>query len=895
MRPLGEQRTVRPPRKGDVFLPRRRAPLPTPGVVIALAGGEILLLAMALAWPAAVPLPAVVMPLALVCVGLVVHAWQARRVGYVFIAGLFGNLVATLLVHCLNRYLPWEKWLVLLIQANAVAFGVAALVALAARRRLFGAYGAATVLRLQIGLGLLANSILAASAVGVLLLRPAALPDFVARVGGVAGWLALGLAAVAGVWYARVWEPGRLLSVVTSNLLAAGVLTACMSAAWDQGRWLAYHILTAAWAALAVGVLGYGTRTDRDPPGRPALGWVVLLGGLVLALGLRGVIDDVLAPGSSAAAVLFVSCLAADLAVMRRNESWVFAAALCLNLAVSMLLGAFSEAGLRHGGWVHLVQANTITTAAAGLVWLAVGRRLYPEDVPGSTTPLLATLVFLVLIGNLALLIPAAVLLVWAPGEPSVVVTHAGGPAGWAALLLGVIAAGWYGERSRTPGTLHELCALGLALGILLACSIAAFTDNFWLAYHVLMGLLAALGLAVLAIGWRQGRRATGAMPTAAVQGWVGVLDVLLAALALRVLSYDPLGPWPPAAGLLLGALLAGALVLWTGRQSFVWVGGLLLVGVVVAFGADVHFSPDWVALNLLGQALAATVCFAAGAVVRRYRPGHLPRGDALPFTHVATLLSLLGVILLGAMGKAGMLTDLRVPPPGPLGWAALGSVVLALVAALWDPDAVFPLAGLYAAAFAAVGFTLSALPPAWPGPDVPALAAFVTLATVLWKMARPWERLAAWLGIPRRLGGWPRAWFAPTQALLGSAAVFLSVWLCLWHAGTSERFAGPVALGLLLPAALLAAGPSRPRAQDAVLILIALLAVDLAWVGLDSAMVQRVGLVLAGAAVLALLYAVVLPRLCATASGWRSSGRRVGALVAVLAAGGGLWALLEK
>jgi hypothetical protein len=1137
MTSLGDQRTMRPRRQGGAFLPRRRAPLPTLGIVVVLAGAEILLLALGLAWPRAVPLPAVVMSLMMVCLGLVVHAWQERRVGFVLAAALCGNLVATLLAHGLTLHAPWEKRWVALLQANAIAFGAAALVGLAARRRLYGAFGTGTLLRRFIGLGLLANSILAASAVGELLRRPGALPEYVAAIGSVTGWLALGLTALAGLWYEWAFVRGRLLNAVGPILLAAGVLAACTSVPWDQGRWLAYHILTAAWATFAAAILGYATHTGRHPaarlPAGPALAWVVGLGGLVLGLALRGAADDFLGPAPSAAALVFVSCLAADLAVgrrregwafaaglplllavalvvwfrrqpwdaetdgvvlaqaelltaglltllwlsgrrrlygtaapapsaapllglqvallvvghaallgralaallarpdvgqpaaalslagtplgwaafvlmalaapsyarkllrmgwpvlacaaglglgaltacsiaaagngclaihtllavwtltgfavlgstsaagpvavlavlvldlairaamddplgpvlpaaavlavalqavtlavVRRSETWAFAAALCVNVMVSMLLGAFTEAGLRHWGWVRLIQANTIVTAAAALVWLAAGRRACSADRPASATPLLVTQVLLAVAGNLAMLVAAAVLLMWAPGAPSTVVTHVGGPAGWVALLLGGIAAAWYADRVRTPSTLDAWCAAGVGLGVLLACSVAAFTDNFWLAYHVLMGVWAGLGLAALTAGWRAGRQA--AVPPAAVQGWVAVLDVLVAVLALRVLAYDPLGPWAPAAGLLVGALLAGVLALWTGRQSFVWWSGLLLVGVVVAFGvaADVHLPSDWVALLLLGQALAAAVCSAVGTVVRLRRPGRLPGGDALSFSHVAALLSLLGVMLLGALGGAGALMNLSVPPPGPLGWAALGSVVLALLVALWDPDALFPPAGLYAAAFAALGFTLSTLPATLPGPDVPALAAFVTLAAVFWRTARFWRRVGKWLGIPRRLGGWPRAWFGPAQALLGSAAVFLSVWLCRWHAGTAERFAGPVAVGLLLPAALLAAGPSRPRAQDVVLILVALLAVEQAWVGLEPMAAEqglpRVGPVLAGAAAVSIAYAVGLPRLFRRASGWPLSGRRVGALVAALAVGGGLWAVLR-
>jgi hypothetical protein len=1056
-----------------------------------LAGVAILVFAIVLARPLPPPFAAVVIPLALAGLGLLTHAWHTRIPAFAFAAGLVGNGVAAVLVYHWYRLTPAVEWWIPLVQANAIVFGATALLGLWARWRFNGARGTTALLRLQVGLGFLTDGILIAGALGPLLLRPAALPAYLSSVGGAAGWLALALTTLAGVWYVRVRGYEELLNIVACVFMAAGVLAACAAVPWDQGRWLSYHILTLAWAALAVGILGHVScrlALDHRPAGA-ALRWLVLLGGLVLLLGLRGATEDYLGPGPSVAALVFVSCLAADLALSRRSEGWAFVAglpfllavsivlwvrcqpwdpgadgtllaqanlltagvctlvwlagrrrlygtatttpaaapllaiqlialvlgngfllvralaalveqpqpgsppvsllmagaplgwatvavmalaaawysrivqrfewtalacaaglvvtalaacscagngtgwlayhvllagwtltgcvalvhsafersspldesisytdqlhrpfpvrrgvlvallvlglavrgavddpsgpiwsitavfaiglesavlsvrqrigtyavvaALCLGLAFSLLPRAVSAGGLHVWGWVGLLQANTITAGAAAFVWLAAARRIKAESASVSATASLTTLVLLALAGNLILLVPSAVLLAWAPGQASTIISQAGGPAGWVGWLLFVIAAGRYAERQRLPGSFHELCGLGLSLGILVACSTAAITDDFWLAYHTLMVAWAVLGLAVLISGWRPGHRSLSGMPRPAVLGWLAALAAFVSGLALRVMAEDPLGPWAPAAGLLVGALFAGALALWTGRQSFVWAGGLLLVGVVEAFGiaADVHRSPDWAALNLAGQAMAATVCSAASSVVRRRWPGRLPHGDALPFTYAATLFSLLGVVALGVLGQVGVLADLSVPPPGPLGWTALGSVLLALVVALWDPDALFPLAGLYAAAFAALGFALSALPSALPGPEVVALAAFVTLAAVLWRTAPLWRNLARRLGIPRRLGGWPSAWFGPTQALLGGAAVFLSVWLCLSHAGQSERFSGPVALALLLPGGLLAVGRARPGARNAAFVLGVLLAFELIWV----------------------------------------------------------------
>ena len=59
------------------------------------------------------------------------------------------------------------------------------------------------------------------------------------------------------------------------------------------------------------------------------------------------------------------------LALVRRTETWAFAAALGADLAVSMLLW-----GLPDGGeglwWVWVLQANVVSTAVVTLLWLVI-------------------------------------------------------------------------------------------------------------------------------------------------------------------------------------------------------------------------------------------------------------------------------------------------------------------------------------------------------------------------------------------------------------------------------------------------------------------------------------------------------------------------------------------
>jgi hypothetical protein len=475
------------------------------------------------------------------------------------------------------------------------------------------------------------------------------------------------------------------------------------------------------------------------------------------------------------------------------------------------------------------------------------------------------------------------VLLVLAPWEPDVTVVHAGSAGGWAALVLALVASAWHAERTQAPGSVNELCGLGLALAVLLACSAAAFDARPWLAYHILLAACTAVGVATLAGGWWKARRTDA--PATAVQAWAAFLVLVVAGLSARAIGMDTTGAWWASGGLLAAAFLAGGLALWTRRQVFVYASGLLLDGVCVAFGFEggLHRPLDWLALNLLGLAGSAALWSAIESILRRREPPRVLGGLSWSFSEVTTPLSLAGVLGLAA-AAALTLVDLQVPPPGPLAWPALLAVVTALVASLWHEKVRFSLLGLYLSALSALGLAAPQAPPSWRPLAVPALAGLVLLATAAWRATALGEKWGQVLGIPLRSGGWPATWFFVFQGVLGRIAMVLGVWLCL----RQEGFAGPATTALLLAAALLTAPAvgdfRRPYAQYAVLFLGALLLGELAWVwlGPQASWLERGGVLMACCSILMLAYAVGLERLPAK-SGWPERGRRAAAGLGVL------------
>src|SRR5262249_21341449 len=150
-----------------------------------------------------------------------------------------------------------------------------------------------------------------------------------------------------------------------------------------------------------------------------------------------------------------------------------------------------------------------LSLAVGSLVYFAAGRHLYRERPRGlARAPLLGVQVMLMLAGNAVLLLdPALFALVRSPGAVPASVADADGLMGWLTLGLSALAVlahlgltHWH-EGVRVPGS------LGVAAGVLLACTAAHFDAGDWLSYHPLTMAWAGLATLFLAVGWREDRR----------------------------------------------------------------------------------------------------------------------------------------------------------------------------------------------------------------------------------------------------------------------------------------------------------------------------------------------------------------------------------------------------
>src|SRR5262249_12566205 len=159
----------------------------------------------------------------------------------------------------------------------------------------------------------------------------------------------------------------RAIPLLSGLGVALGILTTCAAASWDHD-WLAYHVLMAAWCVVGAATL-LGTQLSlrrHATPGIaafPLVAPVVVVGGLVLGLALRGVVEDPLAPWWSAGALLFVAGLAAGLTLWRQREIWAFAGGLLVLLAVSLVVEHIYRGKPFERWWVVLVQANAVAAA----------------------------------------------------------------------------------------------------------------------------------------------------------------------------------------------------------------------------------------------------------------------------------------------------------------------------------------------------------------------------------------------------------------------------------------------------------------------------------------------------------------------------------------------------
>ena len=885
-------------------------------------------------------LPAALAPLAMLVVGLVGTGARERSPAYAFAAGLVAEATVTggyALAVVTGGGTIGETEGVRLLQLGGLTAAAWALGWMLARPRVFAWRDKAVagfvpsplagpLMRLQVALALAANFLALGGAVawrGDGLVSPGTWAvETGSPLGG--GALALALAAFA-TWHLQrretlAWEAPFFTG------LTVPVWLACCAERMAPGR--GYAVLLAVWPAYTLlwALVPFApARLARWLPrvafdaGQLATGVnYVNLFTAVVALRAVAVLGDYRTPAVSA---LLFSVAVALLAAALRGEHLAFEAALGVNLAVSLLM--LHVAPNVPFGWpIYFVQANVAAGAAAALGWLGF-RLLRPDWPPGGILLGLQSALGLA-VHTLLLLVPLGLLALDPGSPPTRDVAVAGHAGGWLALALAGAAAFLHGAVTAPRRRVHVLGVVGLSAGVMLACLAARWDSGRWLSFHVLSASWALIGFAAVAVGSAahalrvvgpSASEAGGAaaarfadlFPGRAVRRWLEGLGVAVVLLALRGTGDDPYRPYVPAALTLVVSLMAAALTFWHPRARYVYASGLLLdlVGVLfwAAWGPG---TPDsFLLANALGLAVAASFWTAGGlAVESRWglrgalgvpttsvrRPGF----GMIPFPHLA------GV---GALGLLAVVTarvvaaDLGFGPAastGPLAWASVPGIAAALVLALWDRSASFPLAGLYALGLTTVGLALHAVsagPEALGWHSGPAMSAYAALAGAVGFIEVRGPRLRRLLGLPDEGKGLATGWFAPAQVVVGTGALALSVWTCLTFSRLGGRLAGPAAAALLTVAAGLTSATITGRwARDlrrAALVLGVAAAAEVAWGLPDPAGVapwlRRSAYLTAALALASPVYSAGLPRLLKRQAAWAEDARRLAPVLGVL------------
>jgi hypothetical protein len=215
-----------------------------------------------------------------------------------------------------------------------------------------------------------------------------------------------------------------------------------------------------------------------------------------------------------------------------------------------------------------------------------------------------------------------------------------------------------------------------------------------------------------------------------------------------------------------------------------------------------------------------------------------------VPFHDAATgtALALLGGVVLE--GVLAVLAGEGFRATGALTWAAVSAVTLALAVTLWDERGRLAPAGLFAVGLLAVAVFLQGLrlgAEQFVRLSALVLAAYVLLAAAVIAAVPSLSALMRTLRLPSRLHEKPpRDWFRLAEAILAGLALALSVWVALSFDTAAGRLAGPAAVALLLPAALLLTARAPVRWIEgmhfSVLSLVVVLGVESGWALLTPA-----------------------------------------------------------
>jgi hypothetical protein len=909
-----------------------------------------------------------VVPAALISLAMVGYALRERSPTYAFGAGLVAN--GTLMGgYALSVVLSGASVdaveMVRIAQMGTLLAAIWAGVWLLVRAWVFGRQAesesplARPLLTIQMALAGIGNALVVSVGFWLCLLAQGAdapRSEVMGAIGSPLGWLSLII--MCGAWSLRHYQ-NQSLPIRDAGVfgLATIVLLACdVESYWPglgyQSLMLGCSAYPLVWILLAFLAVSPRPRVSASLFLDAADYWVRLAGLLGTALALNSAIVR----GEylwAALAIGMISSAAGVMAVWRRRETWAFAAGVGANLAASLVVWHFNQIFALSDWWIVLLQVNVISASAVALLWLtwrksewswatavraqsvSDGSELPPLTThysPLTITSLLTWQIALGLLGLAVLLVVPVLALVLSPANPPLL-PEFGGSGGWLALISAMTAAGWFFRQVAPSRLIHLLGCFGLGVGILAACFVCQEWDydGTWLSYHVLTAGWWLWAVVMLVAGWKwsssedRGSRIEDGTstvwrssilhpPSSIFLAWLHTISLLVLALGLGSALGDPGRLYWSSGPVMAVSLLLGAMALWQRRPTHVYASGLLinLAGSLIWLAGDSHSWEHLVYANVLSFAVAGGVWSCLELWLQKHKlqseSGALATGEA-GFPHFAIIL---GLILCTAMsvlafGSAGL--DLPALEVGALAWTALAAITVATVVLLWDATADFARLGLYTLGLSAIllalqGTQQTAVDLWWTLAVVG--APYVLLIALLASLLPNWEKLRASLRLPTLPTHWPESWYVPAQLALGAIVVGLTLWMSVSFEAIGARFAGPLAVVILIPTCVLMANQQKhsislnkvfcsPFLEFVTLAVGTVAAIELGWAWLNPTShesswlwLHRNVVLMVALSSMTVVYGVGLSRLSSRAGliepGWSECGRRIGPWLGLLA-----------
>ena len=582
--------------------------------------------------------------------------------------------------------------------------------------------------------------------------------------------------------------------------------------------------------------------------------------------------------------LVLVALVMIGFALRERLPEFTFCAGTLFNLAVTLaFLLAVSTANARFndGTLVRLVQLNALTFAVYSLPWLSIRRRwqsVLTESDRRFADFLIKLQLGLVIVLNLALILPILFELVRAPRGAGVGTLAAGSFVGWLTFVISVVAVGWFSKSRGAKLSANTVAALLFGINCLIAFSLS--TPSGWIGVHTLTVsmtltawlLLAAAELFDFGDNWQSRCR-----ELAAASGSLAVF------LSLRSLTDGEFSRWWSIGPMLAITALAATLSWKTFRRRYIYAAGILFnlaVSLWWLFILTGVWLDEFVLVNLIAAAVTGILWLWLELRARQKR--EMP-DTTFSFHNLVAISSLILLALITVFSFVMPTQSLLERTPA-LSWLAFLSVLAFITACLWDKQAKYAVAGLYLLGMIACGIELHFLRLSSPRQrwSIAIFLAVYSLAVALiWRWRERIIAFAEQFGIPRRISPETRAlpWLSTLTILAVATFGYLAFRINLDFLDLGMRVSVSLAMAAqFLTFGLLAEGVQEQRWRRAAVAVLVIGAVLFGWSwltpGVDATWLNRSVILMLEAFGLTAVYGLLLDKVTTRFPQWTSSAR---------------------